>query len=134
MPRIFVYGTLKNQKMFQAITGMRYPEYEIAWTYGKMYFYEGYPVAFKDDSRKIYGYLLDIPYEVLQSLDAYEEEGRLFLREKVTVYNDEGLEEEAEIYWGNPLHPGFRNIEEKYELIEDGNWVTDSKEIDFLLK
>jgi gamma-glutamylcyclotransferase (GGCT)/AIG2-like uncharacterized protein YtfP len=133
MPTIFVYGTLKNPKLFQAITGMQFPDVEEAWAYGKMYFYEGYPVAFPDEEKKIWGYIMDIPYEILQTLDAYEEEGRLFIRKTISVYT-ETEEVEAEIYWGNPLHPGFQNIDENFDMIEDGRWEADIEEIDFLLK
>lgn len=133
MPAIFVYGTLKNRKRFQSITGIQFPDAIDAWTYGRMYQYEGYPVAFKDDEMKIHGLILDVPYEVLQSLDAFEEEGRLFIREKVMVNTEYG-EEEAYIYWGNEKHPGIKNIPENYTLIEDGYWIEETEEIDWTLK
>lgn len=133
MPYIFVYGTLKNPRLFQTVTGMRYPEFQLGTARGIMYQYEGYPVSFKSEEGTIHGFVLEVPYEIIQILDAFEEEGRLFIREETTVTLETGKEITAFIYWGNPNHPGFSDLEEKYDRIPEGSWDVDEEVIDMLL-
>ena len=129
MPALFIYGSLKVPKTFKSVTGLHLKEYKEAWTDGKLVLYEDFPIAFPDDEGQIHGLLIELPYEIIQAIDTFEEEGRLLLRKEIIATTDIG-EEEAFIYWGNPDHPAFYNLH-SLEVIQEGIWKTaDSFEYD----
>ena len=123
MPALFIYGSLKVPKTFKSVTGLYLKEFKEAWTDGKMVLYEDFPIAFPDNETRIHGLLVELPYEIIQAIDTFEEEGRLLIRNEIITNTDIG-EEKAYIYWGNPDHPAFYNLN-NLETIQEGIWKTE---------
>ncbi len=124
MPVLFIYGSLKVPKTFQSVTGLYLTESVPASVNGKMVMYENFPVAFPDEEKKIQGLLIEVPWEILQAIDTFEEEGRLLIRREVTAFTPSGEKEQAYIYWGNPQHPVFYNLD-SFQEVEEGIWITE---------
>ena len=88
--RLFVYGTLLDPSCVQRVTGRRFSSRAgtlhgwIRTTGG-----HGYPVIHPVAGGRVTGLVLDgIDGQALRSIDAYEEEGRLYLRKTVYVTID----------------------------------------------
>jgi gamma-glutamylcyclotransferase (GGCT)/AIG2-like uncharacterized protein YtfP len=85
--RLFVYGTLMEPACVERVTGRRFtgrPATLRGWrrTIGT----HGYPVIHPSAGATVEGVVLDgLDDGVLRALDAYEDEGRLYLRREVTV-------------------------------------------------
>ena len=85
--RLFVYGTLTEPACVERVTGRRFagrPATLRGWrrTIGT----HGYPVIHPSADGMVEGVVLDgLDDEALGALDAYEDEGRLYLRREVTV-------------------------------------------------
>ena len=123
MPALFIYGSLKVPRTFKSVTGLHLKEFKEASTKGKLVVYENFPIAFPDEEGTIQGLTVELPYEIIQAIDTFEEEGRLLLRNEITVETDFG-DEKAFIYWGNPDHPAFYNAH-SMEVINKGVWETE---------
>jgi gamma-glutamylcyclotransferase (GGCT)/AIG2-like uncharacterized protein YtfP len=84
---LFAYGTLTEPACVERVTGRRFtsrPATLHGWkrTIGT----HGYPVIHPSSDGMVEGVVLDgLDEETLRALDAYEVEGRLYLRREVTV-------------------------------------------------
>ncbi len=74
MPHLFVYGTLRNPRVVQQITGKRFRmESAILEGYRKVTPSRGYPYLIPNPEAKVFGYVLyDVDERSLQLLDHYE--------------------------------------------------------------
>jgi gamma-glutamylcyclotransferase (GGCT)/AIG2-like uncharacterized protein YtfP len=88
--RLFVYGTLIDPVCVERVTGRRFPSraatlHGWARTTGQ----HGYPVIRPAADDAVEGLVLDgIDGDALRALDAYEDEGRLYVRRPVRVRVD----------------------------------------------
>lgn len=92
---LFVYGTLKDQHVFRVITGER-PRATAAVLegYGKVSSLKSFPHIVPRAESKVEGMLVTgVTPEALTQLDQYENEGKLYVREKVIVRTAAGPEE-----------------------------------------
>jgi gamma-glutamylcyclotransferase (GGCT)/AIG2-like uncharacterized protein YtfP len=85
--RLFVYGTLREPACVERVTGRRFagrPATLPGWT--RVVASHGYPVIHPSPDDTVDGIVLDgIDAAALRALDAYEDEGLLYLRRQVTV-------------------------------------------------
>jgi gamma-glutamylcyclotransferase (GGCT)/AIG2-like uncharacterized protein YtfP len=85
--RLFVYGTLMEPARVERVTGRRFagrPATLHGWT--RTIASHGYPVIHPSPDDMVDGIVLDgLDTAALRALDAYEDEGRLYLRRQVTV-------------------------------------------------
>jgi gamma-glutamylcyclotransferase (GGCT)/AIG2-like uncharacterized protein YtfP len=88
--RLFVYGTLMDPRCVRRVTGCQFrarPATLHGWarTVGR----HGYPVINPAPGARVEGLLLDdVDDDAMRALDAYEDEGRLYRRQAVSVSVD----------------------------------------------
>jgi gamma-glutamylcyclotransferase (GGCT)/AIG2-like uncharacterized protein YtfP len=100
---LFVYGTLKDECVFRVITGER-PRATAAVLegYGKVSSLKSFPHIVPRAGSKVEGMLVTgVSPEALSQLDQYENEGKLYVREKAIVRTAAGSEE-VYVYVGGP--------------------------------
>jgi gamma-glutamylcyclotransferase (GGCT)/AIG2-like uncharacterized protein YtfP len=88
--RLFVYGTLLDPGCVERVTGRRFPG-RVGMLHGwsRTTGGHGYPVIHPVAGGRVNGLVLDgIDDRALRSLDAYEDEGRLYVRKTVYVSID----------------------------------------------
>lgn len=88
---LFVYGSLKDPSIFQAVTGIHPPSQQEALLHGFSYTHpiDGYPVIQPDPDGIVEGIIIkDIPSHKLNALDHYE--GDAYQRQKVNVQLEDG--------------------------------------------
>lgn len=119
--KLFVYGSLNDEKNFQMLTGrVLRSETAILWDYRKINPKHGFPFAMSWKGSKIEGRLVhDIDSKILSKLDEYEGEGELYTRKVVTVKTAD-QDAAAYVYIGNPeaLEPYFRKGVAERDRIE----------------
>jgi gamma-glutamylcyclotransferase (GGCT)/AIG2-like uncharacterized protein YtfP len=84
---LFVYGTLTEPACVERVTGRRFAS-RAATLHGwiRTMGADGYPVIHPSPGAVVDGKVLDgLDADALRALDAYEDEGRLYLRREVTV-------------------------------------------------
>ncbi len=91
---LFVYGSLKEPSIFQAVTGINPPSQHKAILHGFSYTQpiDGYPVIQSDPNGIVEGIIIkDIPSHKLNALNHYE--GDAYQRQKVKIQlEDEDIE------------------------------------------
>ncbi len=88
--RVFVYGTLLDDACVRSVTGRTFPRrpatlpgHRRVWPPGR------YPYLVRDAAAEVAGAVLEhLDGRALAALDAYEDEGRLYVREEGTVTCD----------------------------------------------
>ncbi len=87
MAHVFVYGSLTNQSVVQAVTGHTFRSVRATLPGFRRYEEPGrYPYILPADGKFVAGLLLlGVDPESLQRLDAYEEEGEFYHRVQVRV-------------------------------------------------
>ena len=99
---LFVYGSLLSETRLSAVTGRRFPRRPARLDgFERIQPAQGYPYLVPKPGCHVDGLLVDdIDAASLRKLDAYEDEGRLYLRQPVWVsVGDERVA--AETYVGN---------------------------------
>ena len=96
---VFVYGTLmRGQRANHMLSGARYAGKCNLHSYA-MYHLGRYPGIVPCEGETVFGELYYVNREMLATMDAYEEEGSLYLRRTVQVLTEHGaVEAEAYIY------------------------------------
>jgi gamma-glutamylcyclotransferase (GGCT)/AIG2-like uncharacterized protein YtfP len=85
VPRLFVYGTLRDPACQERVVGRRFPA-RPARLRGYVRREAAYPYVIASADASVDGLLLDdVDAEAMARLDAYEDEGRLYRRAAVTV-------------------------------------------------
>jgi gamma-glutamylcyclotransferase (GGCT)/AIG2-like uncharacterized protein YtfP len=101
--RLFVYGTLMEVACVERVSGRRFPGRPATlhgWT--RTIATHGYPVIHPSRDHTVDGIVLDgLDTAALRALDAYEDEGRLYLRRPVTVLVVGGEPIACETYVGH---------------------------------
>lgn len=93
-----------------------------AWIHGKLFDTKhGYPVMKTHDEEKVFGELYEVTDKQLAAIDLLEVSkaavpGNLYERKKVTIYNDDGIIEEALAYTTG------RSLADSTDVIPFGNW------------
>lgn len=86
---LFVYGTLMSEALLQALTGRWFPRCPATLEGYARVFPEalrGYPHIIPRAGEHVEGFLIeDVDPASLRTLDAYEDEGRLYLRQSIEV-------------------------------------------------
>jgi len=105
--RLFVYGTLMEEERLRALTGRRFPR-RVARLAGwkRITTRAGYPGIARAPGAHVDGLVIDgLDAAALAALDAYEDEGRLYLRHRVAV-TSEGRRLACEAYVARTGSPG----------------------------
>ena len=99
---LFVYGSLMSEERFLAVTGRRCPRRPARLEdFARIQSARGYPYVVPRAGCHVDGLLVEgIDPHALRKLDAYEDEGRLYLRRRVWVTVG-GERVAAETYVGN---------------------------------
>ena len=99
---LFVYGTLMSEPLLYSLTGRRFPRSRARLEgYERILPNQGYPYVVPKSGGQVEGFLVeDIDEASLRTLDAYEDEGQLYLRRGVEVVAD-GRRISCETYVGN---------------------------------
>lgn len=112
--KVFVYGTLLTGECnaYRAGDARRTP----AWTRGKIFDTGyGFPAFVKESEAKVVGELLTVDDDGFASMDRLEGYPRLYRREKIMVFTEQGTRSQAWVYIMNRLP-------ECAKLIEGGDW------------
>lgn len=101
---LFVYGTLMSEELLHSLTGRRFPRCPATLEDHTRVFPDelrGYPHIIPRPGERVAGVLIeDVDPTSLRALDAYEEEGRLYLRRPIEV-SARGERVACETYLGN---------------------------------
>lgn len=126
MNRLFVYGTLKNSRIKEAVPEIA-PFIKVkvrGFVRGKLFDTGDYPAAVPDKGgrKKVYGEILEITDnkldEVLKILDEYEEysprniKSSLFVRDAVNVNTRNDKQLKSWIYWFNGEIKNLKEIKD----------------------
>ena len=100
---LFVYGTLMSEARLHALTGRRFPRRPARLEgFERIRPLHGYPYIVPTPGGAVEGFLIEgVDPAALGALDAYEDEGRLYLRRPVEVLVGE-RRVPCETYIGNP--------------------------------
>lgn len=101
-----MYGTLRDERLIHQLTGKSFSaSAAILKDFKKWASPGGYPYILPDKGSRVAGLLIrGIDPESLSRLDRYEDEGRLYLRKKITVICGK-KRVSGQVYVGNPrLH------------------------------
>jgi gamma-glutamylcyclotransferase (GGCT)/AIG2-like uncharacterized protein YtfP len=100
--RLFVYGTLTSEAHLYSLTGRRFPRQSaLLEGFERILPNQGYPYIVPKSGGQVAGFLLeDVDAASLRTLDAYEDEGRLYTRSGVEVTAG-GERTACETYVGN---------------------------------
>lgn len=103
LPALFVYGTLTDDTQVQSLTGRRFPRRPATLEgFARILPARGYAYIVPDPGGSVEGFILEeIDAASLRALDAYEDEGRLYLRRPVIVSVD-GRRVACEAYVRDP--------------------------------
>ena len=86
---LFVYGTLMSEELLQSLTGRRFPRCPATLEdYTRIFPHElrGYPHIVPRQGERVTGVLIEnVDPTSLRALDAYEDEGRFYLRRPIEV-------------------------------------------------
>ena len=104
MVSLFVYGTLMDDGRVQAIAGRRLPRRPaVLEGFERVEPAGSYPYVVPRDGAKVDGVLLDeVDDTALARLDAYEDEGGLYVRREVVAVAD-GRRVACHVYVGNGI-------------------------------
>lgn len=99
---LFVYGTLRDGDLVHSLTGRRFAsEAAVLPDFARIEPAGGYPYVLPRRGARVDGILLrDIDEPSLAALDEYEEEGRLYRRERVVVRRADGQTSSCFTYVG----------------------------------
>jgi gamma-glutamylcyclotransferase (GGCT)/AIG2-like uncharacterized protein YtfP len=99
---LFVYGTLMSEPLLYSLTGRRFPRRRATLEgYERILPNQGYPYVVPKSGGQVEGFLVEeVDDDSLRTLDAYEDEGRLYLRRPVEV-NVDGSRAACDTYVGN---------------------------------
>lgn len=111
--KLFVYGTLMNYsgQMKRFSPESKFITNSVVVGYS-IYSLGGFPGIKEVHGSQVYGEIWDVPESDIPRLDAYESEGRLYLRNVVGTYNNEQLQ--AYVY-NHPVRDADR--------IKSGYWL-----------
>ena len=84
---LFVYGTLMSEPHLYSLTGRRFPRQRATLEgFERILPNQGYPYVVPKSGGQVEGFLLqDVDPASVATLDAYEDEGRLYVRRPVEV-------------------------------------------------
>lgn len=102
--RLFVYGTLVSEQQLKALTGRSFPRRPATLHgFARIAPPDTYPYVVPSAGACVHGMVLDdVDAEALAALDAYEDEGRLYVRRAVEVtVNGESLT--CQVYVGSAV-------------------------------
>ena len=87
---LFVYGTLMSEAHLYSLTGRRFRQQRARLEgFERILPNQGYPYVVPKAGGQVEGFLLeDVDDASLRTLDAYEDEGRLYARRPATVVVD----------------------------------------------
>ena len=102
--RLFVYGTLLGEPQLVAVTGRTFARRPATLAgFVRIAPAGGYPYVVPRPGASVDGMLLEgLDADALAALDAYEDEGRLYVRQRVTVSAD-GRAIPCEVYVGRDV-------------------------------
>jgi gamma-glutamylcyclotransferase (GGCT)/AIG2-like uncharacterized protein YtfP len=116
---VFVYGTLmQGQRANHMLAGARYAGKCKLHSYA-MYHLGRYPGIVPCEGETVSGELYYVNSEMLAAMDAYEEEGSLYLRRTVRVLTEHGCRD-AEAYIYNRDITGCRLLRRAWGDREEG--------------
>ena len=109
MVSLFVYGTLTDDARVEAVVGRRLPRRPaLLEGYERVEQAGSYPYVVPRDGARVEGVLLDeVDDGALARLDAYEDEGGLYVRREVVAVAD-GRRVTCEVYVGSGIIRGAR--------------------------